>query len=172
MSYQNQSDKDHLDIILGPPAQDKLIETVHIYASKHDVSIDKAWSECAKNTANNLMKPNNNGFNAFSNIFTDVLGKEVCVDDYFLSHYYRCFSTNGQLIARIKNKEDKHEYTAPALNFKSKNIIDSEGNPIDIRRFDTLSRQKIQYLITYLLDVSWVHVTISYGYIPIEKETA
>ena len=67
MSYQNQSDKDHLDIILGPPAQDKLIETVHIYASKHDVSIDKAWSECAKNTANNLMKPNNNGFNAFSN---------------------------------------------------------------------------------------------------------
>ena len=76
------------------------------------------------------------------------------------------------LMARINNPEERHKYTAPALNFQSKNLLDGEGNPVDVRRFDSPKRQKIQYLITYLLDVSRVHVTISYGYIPIEKETA
>ena len=134
------------------------------------MSIDKAWSECIRNTADNLMKPNENGFNSFTNLFTDVLGEEVYVENYFLSHYLGTFSTNGMLMARIKNSEDRHKYIAPALNFKSKNLLDGEGNLIDIRRFDSPRRQKIQYLITYLLDVSWVHVTISYGYIPIEKK--
>ena len=168
MSYQNQSDKDHLDIILGPPVQEKLIESVHSYASDNDVSIDEAWSECIRNTADNLMKPMKNGFNSFSNIFTDILKEEVYVEGYFLSHYYHCFSTNGQMLRRME-KEERHEYTAPTLNFSSKNLLDGEGNPIDIRRFDSQSRKKIQYLITYLLDVSWAHVTISYGYTPIEK---
>ena len=168
MSYQDKSDKDHLDIILGPPVQEKLIESVHSYASDNNVSIDEAWSECIRNTADNLMKPMKNGFNSFSNIFTDILKEEVYVEGYFLSHYYHCFSTNGQMLRRME-KEERHEYTAPALNFSSKNLLDGEGNPIDIRRFDSQSRKKIQYLITYLLDVSWVHVTISYGYTPVEK---
>ena len=169
MSYPNQSDKDHLDIILGPPGQDELIDSVHYYATESDITIDEAWSKCVKNTADNLMKPTKGGFNSFTNIFSDVLEEEVHVNDYFLSHYYRCFSTNGQFLRKL-NKEDRHEYTAPALNFHSKNMIDGEGNPIDIRKFNSPNRQKIQYLITYLLDVSWVHVTISYGYTPIEKE--
>ena len=168
MSYQDTSDKDHLDIILGPPVQEKLIESVHSYASDNDVSIDEAWSECTRNTADNLMKPMKNGFNSFSNIFTDILNEEVYVEGYFLSHHYHCFSTNGRMLRRME-KEERHEYTAPALNFSSKNLLDGEGNPIDIRRFDSQSRKKIQYLITYLLDVSWVHVTISYGYTPVEK---
>jgi hypothetical protein len=66
-------------------------------------------------------------------------------------------------------KEERHDYTAPALNFSSKDLLDGEGNTIDIRRFDSQGRKKIQYLITYLLDVSWAHVTISYGYTPVEK---
>ena len=169
MSYQNQSDKDHLDIIIGPPGQDKLIDTVHNYAEKHDMSIDEAWSKCVESTADNLMKPIANGFNSFTNMFTDVLGEEVYVQDYFLSHYYGAFSTNGMLMARIKNPEDRHKYTAPAFNFKSKNLLDSEGNPINIRKFDSAKRQQFQYLITYLLDVSWAHVTISYDYMPIKK---
>ena len=48
MSQQNQSDKDHLDIIIGPPAQEKLIDSIHNYAEKHDLSIDEAWSKWKK----------------------------------------------------------------------------------------------------------------------------
>ena len=169
MSYQNQSDRDHLDIIIGPPGQDELIDSVHDYAEKHNTSIDEAWSECIRNTADNLMKPNENGFNSFTNLFTDVLGEEVHVEDYFLSQYFGAFSTNGMLMARIKNPEDRHKYTAPSLNFQSKNLLDDEGNPIDIKKFDSIKREQIQYLIAYLLDVNWVHVTISYGYTSIEK---
>ena len=169
MSYKDKSDKDHLDIILGPPVQEILIESVHSYASTNNVSIDEAWSECTRNTADNLMKPTANGFNCFTNLFTDVLGEELYVEGYFLSHYYHCFSANGQLLSRM-SQEERVEYTAPTLNFQSKNLLDGEGNPIDVRRFDSPKRIQIQSLITYLLDVSWVHVTISYGYSPIEKE--
>ena len=83
MSYQNQSDRDHLDIIIGPPGQEELIDSVHYYATLNDMSIDEAWSECVKNTSDNLMKANENGFNSFTNLFTDVLGEEVYVEDYF-----------------------------------------------------------------------------------------
>ena len=169
MSQQNQSDKDHLDIIIGPPGQEKLIDSIHNYAEKHNTSIDEAWSECIRNTADNLMKPNENGFNSFTNLFTDVMGEEVYVEDYFLSHYFGAFSTNGMLMARIKNPEDRYKYTAPALNFKSKDLLDGEDNPINIRRFDSTKREQVQYLITYLLDVSWVHVTISYGFVTMKK---
>ena len=169
MSYQNQSNKDHLDIIIGPPGQEELIDSVHYYAEKHNTSIDEAWSECIKNTADNLLKPNENGFNSFTNMFTDVLNEEVYVQDYFLSHYYGAFSANGMLMARIKNPGDRHKYTAPALNFQSKNMLDGEGNPLNIRKFDSTKREQVQYLITYLLDVSWVHVTISYGFITMKK---
>ena len=169
MSQQNQSDKDHLDIIIGPPGQEELIDTVHCYAEKHNMNIDEAWSECIRNTADNLMKPNENGFNSFTNLFTDVLGEEVYVEDYFLSHYFGAFSTNGMLMARIKIPEDRKKYTAPALNFQSKNLLDGERNPIDIRRFDSTKRQQIQYLITYLLDVSWINVTIAYGFVTMKK---
>ena len=73
------------------------------------------------------------------------------------------------LMARIKNPEDRHKYTAPALNFKSKDLLDGEANPINIRRFDSTKRQQIQYLITYLLDVSWYKVTITYGFVTMKK---
>ena len=169
MSQQNQSDKDHLDIIIGPPGQEKLIDSIHNYAEKHDMNIDEAWSKCLENTADNLMKPITNGFNSFTNMFTDVLGEEVYVQNYFLSHYYGAFSTNGMVMARIKNPEDRHKYTAPALNFQSKNLLDSEGNPINIKKFDSTRRQHIQNLFAYILDVSWVHVTISYDFVPMQK---
>ena len=168
MSQQNQSDKDHLDIIIGPPGQEKLIDSIHNYAEKHDMSIDEAWSKCLENTADNLMKPIANGFNSFTNMFSDVLGEEVYVQDYFLSHYY-AFSSNGMLMARIKNHEERQKYTAPALNFQSKNLLDGEGNPINIKKFDSTKRQQVQYLITYILDVSWAHVTISYDFVPMQK---
>ena len=169
MSYQNQSDKDHLDIIIGPPGQDNLIDTVHNYAEKHDMSIDEAWSKCVESTADNLMKPIANGFNSFTNMFTDVLGEEIYVQDYFLSHYY-AFSSNGMLMARIKNPEDRQKYTAPALNFQAKNLLDVNGNPINIRRFDSVRRKQIQELFMLIFNASWVYVTISYDYMPIKKE--
>ena len=169
MSYQNQSDKDHLDIIIGPPGQEELIDSVHCFAEKHNMNIDEAWSECIRNTADNLMKPNENGFNSFTNLFTDVLGEEVYVEDYFLSHYFGSFSINGILMASIKNPEERHIYSAPALNFQSKNLLDGEGNPINIKKFDSARRQHIQNLFAYILDVSWVHVTISYDFVPMQK---
>ena len=133
------------------------------------MNIDEAWSECIRNTADNLMKPNENGFNSFTNLFTDVLGEEVYVEDYFLSHYFGAFSTNGMLMARIKNPEDRNKYTAPALNFQTKNLIDVNGNPINIRRFDSGRRKQIQELFMLIFNASWVYVTISYDYMPIKK---
>jgi hypothetical protein len=169
MSQQNQSDKDHLDIIIGPPAQEKLIDSIHNYAEKHDMNIDEAWSKCLENTADNLMKPITNGFNSFTNMFSDVLGEEIYVQDYFLSHYYGAFSTNGMLMARIKNPEDRQKYTAPALNFQAKNLLDVNGNPINIRRFDSDRRKQFQELFMLIFNASWAYVTISYDYMPIKK---
>ena len=169
MSYQNQSNKDHLDIIIGPPGQERLIDSLYRCAEKHNMTIDEAWSKHVENRADNLMKPNENGFNSFTNMFSDVLGEEIYVQDYFLSHYYGAFSANGMLMARIKNPEERQKYTAPALNFQSKNLLDGEGNPINIKKFDSAKRQQVQYLITYILHVSWVHVTISYGFVTIKK---
>ena len=168
MSQQNQSDKDHLDIIIGPPGQERLIDSLYRCAEKHNMTIDEAWSKHVENKADNLMKPFLS-FDSFSDIFTAFLGEEIYVQDYFLSHYYGAFSSNGMLMARIKNPEDRHKYTAPALNFQSKNLLDGEGNPINIKKFDSARRQHIQHLFAYILDVSWVHVTISYDFVPMQK---
>ena len=70
---------------------------------------------------------------------------------------------------KIKNPAERHEYTAPALNFKAKNILDAKGKPINIRQFDELNRKIIQNLMIYLLKVNWVYVTIAYGFTSVEK---
>tara|TARA_B110000879_G_scaffold10399_1_gene13404 strand:- start:160 stop:393 length:234 start_codon:yes stop_codon:yes gene_type:complete len=75
------------------------------------------------------------------------------------------------LMARIKNPEDRNKYTAPALNFQTKNLIDVNGNPINIRRFDSGRRKQIQELFMLIFNASWVYVTISYDYMPIKNET-
>ena len=169
MSYQNQSDRDHLDIIIGPPSLEKLVDAIHNNAVAHKVTIDEAWSNFVKMMADKFMEPNATGLNNFSEMFTDLLGQDVTVSEYFLSHYYNCFSTNGQFLSRIKNVADRHEYKAPALNFQSKNILDVRGKPINIRQFDELNRKIIQNLMITLLKVNWVYVTIAYGFTPAKK---
>ena len=74
-------------------------------------------------------------------------------------------------MARIKSPEDRQKYTAPALNFQTKNLIDVNGNPINIRRFDSGRRKQIQELFMLIFNASWVYVTISYDYMPIKKGT-
>ena len=168
MSQQNQSNKDHLDIIIGPPGKEKLIDSIYVCAEKHNMTIDEAWSKHIENKADNLMKMKPFlSFHSFSEIFTIFLGEEIYVQDYFLSHY-NAFSSNGMLMARIKNPEDRLKYTAPALNFQTKNLIDVNGNPINIRRFDSVRRKQIQELFMLIFNASWVYVTISYGFTPIE----
>ena len=44
MSQQNQSDKDHLDIIIGPPGTERLIDSLYRCAEKHNKTIDEASS--------------------------------------------------------------------------------------------------------------------------------
>ena len=155
MSYQNQSDSDHLSIIVGPPGPDNIIDSVHNVASKQNISLDDAWTAYVKLMADNFIKPNNipneYGLRDFSEMFTDLLDQDVRVSEYFLSHYYHCFSTNGQFLRKIKNPAERHEYTAPAINFQSKNILDVRGKPINIRQFDELKRKMIQNLMLYLL---------------------
>ena len=168
MQYQDKSNKDHLDIIIGPPGQEKLIDSLYICAEKHNMCIDEAWSKHIENKADNLMKPFLS-FDSFSDIFTVFLGEEIFVQDYFLSHY-NAFSSNGMLMARIKNPDDRNKYKAPALNFQTKNLIDVNGNPINIRRFDSVRRKQIQQLFMLIFNASWVYVTISYDYMPIKKE--
>ena len=75
-------------------------------------------------------------------------------------------------MSKIKNPAERHEYTAPAINFQSKNILDVRGKPINIRQFDELKRKMIQNLMLYLWEVNWIYVTISYGFTPREKIAA
>ncbi|MBT7422583.1 MAG: hypothetical protein HN782_00095, partial [Candidatus Marinimicrobia bacterium] len=44
MSYQNQSDSDHLSIIVGPPGPENIINSVHNFAAQQDISLDDAWT--------------------------------------------------------------------------------------------------------------------------------
>ena len=72
-------------------------------------------------------------------------------------------------MARIKNPEDRQKYTAPALNFQAKNLLDVNGNLINIRRFDSDRRKQFQELFMLIFNASWAYVTISYDYMPIKK---
>ena len=65
--------------------------------------------------------------------------------------------------------EDRQKYTAPALNFQTKNLLDVNGNPLNIRRFDSVRRKQIQELFMLIFNASWAYVTISYDYMPIKK---
>jgi len=169
MSYQDQSDKDHLDIIIGPPSQEKLVDAIHNNAVINEITVDEAWSNLVREMADNFIKQDEAGLSFFSEMFTDLLDQDVRVSEYFLSHYYHCFSTNGQFLRKIKNPAERHEYTAPALNFKAKNILDAKGKSINIRQFDELNRKMIQNLMISILKVNWVHVTIAYGFAPLKK---
>jgi len=168
MSYQNQSDSDHLSIIIGTPGTDNLIDSVHNVASNHNISLDDAWTAYVKLMADNFIKPNNTpnymGFRGFSEMFTDVLEKNVIVSEYFLTHYVHTFSTDGQLLAKIQDDSKRQPYIAPAIIFHAKNILDSKGKPIDIRMFDKLKREILQNLMIFLMQASWIHVSISFEY--------
>ena len=108
MSYQNQSDSDHLSIIIGPPGPDNLIDSVHNVASAHNISLDDAWTAYVKLMADKFIKrndiPNEYGFTDFSNMFTDVhiskhireISKTVFVrdivtlDEFIRHQFYIC----------------------------------------------------------------------------------
>ena len=164
MSYQNQSDSDHLSIIVGPPGPENLINSVHNFAAKQDISLDDAWTVYVKSKADYFIEPDDSGLSYFSEIFTDVLGEDVRVSEYFLTHYVHTFSSNGQLLAKIKDISSREPYIAPAIIFNAKNILDSEGKPINIRLFNELNRDILQSLMLLLWNVNWIHTSISYGY--------
>ena len=84
MSYQNQSDRDHLDIIIGPPSQEKLVDAIHNNAVIHEITIDEAWSNLVREMADNFIKPDDAGLSFFSEMFTDLLDQDVRVSEYFL----------------------------------------------------------------------------------------
>ena len=168
MSYQNQSDSDHLSIIVGPPGTDNLIDSVHNVASAHNISLDDAWTAYVKLIADKFIKPNDIpndiGLTDFSGMFTDVLGKYVRVSEYFLTHYVHSFSSDGQLLVQIKDSSKRQPYTAPAIIFHARNILDVRGKPIDIRQFDELKREILQNIMIFLMNASWIHVSISFEY--------
>ena len=167
MSYQNQSDKDHLSIIVGPPGPDNTIDSVHNFAAKHNISLDDAWTAYVKLMADNFIKPNNipndMGLSNFSEMFTDLLEQDVTVSEYFLTHYHS-FSNDGQFLAQIKDVSKRQPYSAPAMIFHAKNILDSNGKPINIRIFDELKREILQNLMIFRMNASWIHVSISFEY--------
>ena len=168
MSYQNQSDSDNLSIIIGPPGTDNLIDSVHNVASAQNISLDDAWTVYVKLMADKFIKPNNVpndiGLSNFSEMFTDILEKNVRVSEYFLTHYVHSFSTNGKLLTQIKDVSKREPYTAPAIIFHAKNILDFRGKPIDIRLFDELKREILQNIMIFLMHASWIHVSISFEY--------
>ena len=164
MSYQNQSDSDHLSIIVGPLGPENIINSVHNFAAKHDISLDDAWTVYVKSKADYFIEPDDSGLSYFSEIFTDILKQDVTVSEYFLTHYVHTFSSNGQLLAKIKDASYRNPYIAPAIIFHAKNILDSEGKPINIRLFNELNRDILQSLMLLLWNVNWIHTSISYGY--------
>ena len=164
MSYQNQSDSDHLSIIVGPPGPENIINSVHNFAAKHDISLDDAWTVYVKSKADYFIEPDDSGLSYFSEIFTDILKQDVTVSEYFLTHYINTFSADGQLLAKIKDISKREPYIAPAIIFHAKNILDSEGKPINIKLFNVLNRDILQSLMLLLWNVNWIHTSISYEY--------
>ena len=168
MSYQNQSDSDHLSIIVGPPGPDSIIDSVHNVAAKHNISLDDAWTVYVKLMADNFIKPNDipneYGLRDFSEMFTDLLEQEVRVSEYFLTHYVHTFSNDGQLLTQIKDVSKREPYLAPTIIFHAKDILDVRGKPIDIRLFDELKGEILQNIMIFLMHASWIHVSISFEY--------
>ena len=164
MSYQNQSDSDHLSIIVGPPGPENIINSVHNFAAKHDIPLDDAWTVYVKSKADYFIEPDDSGLSYFSEIFTDILKQDVTVSEYFLTHYINTFSADGQLLAKIKDISRREPYIAPAIIFHAKNILDSEGKPINIKLFNVLNRDILQSLMLLLWNVNWIHTSISHGY--------
>jgi len=168
MSYQNQSDSDHLSIIIGPPGPDNIIDSVHNFAAEHSISLDDAWTAYVKLMADKFIKPkwipNEYGLRDFSEMFTDLLEQDVRVSEYFLTHYVHTFSNDGQLLTQIKNVSKRQPYSAPALIFHARNILDVRGKPINIRMFDKLKREILQNLMIFIMKASWIHVSISFEY--------
>jgi len=164
MSYQNQSDSDHLSIIVGPPGPENIINSVHNFAAKHDIPLDDAWTVYVKSKADYFIEPDDSGLSYFSEIFTDILKQDITVSEYFLTHYINTFSADGQLLAKIKDVSKREPYIAPAIIFHAKNILDSKGKPINIRLFNELNRDILQSLMLLLCNVNWIHTSISYGY--------
>ncbi|MDB4026743.1 hypothetical protein N9505_05085 [Candidatus Thioglobus sp.] len=164
MSYQNQSDSDNLSIIVGPPGPENIINSVHNFAAKHDIPLDDAWTVYVKSKADYFIEPDDSGLSYFSEIFTDILKQDVTVSEYFLTHYINTFSADGQLLAKIKDISRREPYIAPAIIFHAKNILDSEGKPINIKLFNVLNRDILQSLMLLLWNVNWIHTSISHGY--------
>ena len=164
MSYQNQSDSDNLSIIVGPPGPENIINSVHNFAAKHDIPLDDAWTVYVKSKADYFIEPDDSGLSYFSEIFTDILKQDVTVSEYFLTHYINTFSADGQLLAKIKDISRREPYIAPAIIFHAKNILDSEGKPININLFNELNRDILQSLMLLLWNVNWIHTSISHGY--------
>ena len=174
MSYQNQSDKDHLSIIVGPPGPDNTIDSVHNFAAKHNISLDDAWTAYVKLMADNFIKPNNipneYGLRDFSEMFTDLLEQDVRVSEFFLTHYVHTFSNDGQLLTQIKDVSKRQPYLAPTIIFHAKDILDSKGKPINIRMFDKLKREILQNIMIFLMNASWIHVSISFEYTKVKAK--
>ena len=164
MSYQNQSNSDHLDIIIGPPGPENLINSVHNFAAKYNISLDDAWTLYVKSQADKFIEPDESGLSYFSEMFTDILGQDVNVSEYFLTHYVHTFSSNGQLLAKMNDVSNRDPYIAPAVIFHAKNILDAKGKPINIRLFNELNRDILKNLILLIWKVNWIHVSISFEY--------
>jgi hypothetical protein len=170
MSYQNQSDSDHLSIIVGPPGPENIINSVHNFAAKHDISLDDAWTVYVKSKADYFIEPDDSGLSYFSEIFTDILKQEVTVSEYFLTHYINTFSVDGQLRVKDKDSSKREPYAAPAIIFHAKNILNIEGKPINIRLFNELNRDILQSLMLLLWNVNWIHISISFEYSKIKAK--
>ena len=170
MSYQNQSDSDHLSIIVGPPGPENIINSVHNFAAKHDISLDDAWTVYVKSKADYFIVPDDSGLSYFSEIFTDILKQDVTVSEYFLTHYVHTFSNDGQLLTQIKDVSKRQPYLAPTIIFHAKDILDSKGKPINIRMFDKLKREILQNIMIFLMNASWIHVSISFEYTKVKAK--
>ena len=102
-------------------------------------------------------------------MFTDLLEQEVRVSEYFLTHYHS-FSNDGQFLAQIKDVSKRQPYSAPAIIFHAKNILDSNGKPINIRMFDELKREILQNLMIFLMKANWIYISISFEYTKVKAK--
>jgi len=147
MSYQNQESKDHLTIVIGPPGPKELKQDFEQWATNSGKSSDDIWSEFVAKLIDQITNhESDEDVSSADELFSNLLNQKVRVEEPFHTFSYR----RGQRV--------------PAFIFYAKDIKDTSGNPIQIKRFTEEVRVTISGIFGSILKSEWVHTSISFGF--------
>ena len=145
MSHQNQSDFDHITIIVGPPSTDKLKSNIRRWSANSRKPQDKIWAELIEATVNNNIE-NDTEYepSTVNEAFSYLLMREINVSKPFHTYRYR------------------GDYSDPVIMFYTKHIYCSSGLPVSIDEFTEDVRILLSEFFGGMLKCEWIHVSSSY----------